>query len=95
MSSHPSVTTYYTVFALLLLLLAATVGIAELDLGRLNFLAAVTIATTKAILILLFFMHLRHSPSLIWLFCGSSLFFLAILFTITLSDYLSRGWLGG
>ncbi len=61
--------------------------------GLLNFLLAVTIATTKAVLILLYFMHLRYSPPLIWLVSGGSLFFLAILFAITLSDYFSRDWL--
>jgi cytochrome c oxidase subunit 4 len=91
--SHPSTNTYYAVFGLLLVLLVVTVGAAEIDLGRWNFLLAVTIATTKAALILLYFMHLRYSPSLVWLVSGGSLFFLAILFVITFSDYLSRGWL--
>ena len=91
--SHPSVQIYYLIFAALALLLALTVGAAEVDLGRLNFLVAVTIATTKAVLILLYFMHLRYSPPLVWLVSGGSLFFLAILFAITLSDYFSRGWL--
>jgi caa(3)-type oxidase subunit IV len=40
-------------------------------------------------------MHLRYSRPLVWLIAGSSLFFLAIMFTITFSDYLTRGWLGG
>jgi cytochrome c oxidase subunit 4 len=91
--SHPSTNTYYAVFGLLLALLVVTVGAAEIDLGRWNFLLAVTIATTKAALILLYFMHLRYSSSLVWLVSGGSLFFLAILFVITFSDYLSRGWL--
>jgi cytochrome c oxidase subunit 4 len=93
--SHRSTNVYYVVFGLLLVLLAATVAAAEVDLDRLNFLLAVTIATTKAVLILLFFMHLRDSPSLIWLVSGGSLFFLAIMFGITFSDYISRGWLSG
>jgi cytochrome c oxidase subunit 4 len=74
--SHPATKVYYIVFLLLLVLLAVTVGAAEVDLGRLNFPLAVTIATTKAALILLFFMHLRYSPPLVWLVSGGSLFFL-------------------
>jgi cytochrome c oxidase subunit 4 len=92
--SHPSVRIYYEIFGLLVLLLAVTVGAAELDLGRLNFLVAATIATTKAVLILLYFMHLRYSPPLVWMVSCGSLFFLAIMFVITLADYFSRGWLG-
>jgi cytochrome c oxidase subunit 4 len=92
--AHASTRIYYVIFALLMILLAVTVAAAEVDLGRLNFLAAVMIATTKAVLILLFFMHLRDSTPLTWLISGGSLFFLAIMFAITLSDYLSRGWLG-
>jgi cytochrome c oxidase subunit 4 len=91
--SHPSTRVYYIVFIALLVLLVVTVGAADINLGRWNFLLAVTIATTKAALILLYFMHLRYSPRLIWLLSGGSLFFLAILFVITLSDYFSRGWL--
>ncbi len=93
--SHPPLRIYYTVFALLLALLAVTVGAAEVDLGWANFLLAATIASVKAVLILLFFMHLRYSPPLIWMVCGGSLFFLAIMFVITLSDYWTRGWLPG
>jgi cytochrome c oxidase subunit 4 len=77
----------------LLVLLVVTVAAAEINLGRWNFALAVAIATTKAALILLFFMHLRYSPRLIWLLSGGSLFFLAIMFAITLSDYFSRDWL--
>jgi cytochrome c oxidase subunit 4 len=93
--AHPSTRVYCAIFGLLVVLLAATVGAAKLDLGPLNFPAAVAIATTKAALIVLYFMHLRYSPPLVWLVSGGSLFFLAIMFAITLSDYFSRGWLGG
>ena len=88
--SHASTRAYYIVFALLLVLLAVTVGVAEVDLGRINFLVAMSVATSKALLILLIFMHLRDSRPLVWLFCGASLFFLAIMFVITMSDYISR-----
>ena len=64
---HPSTTVYYTVFVILLLLLVVTVAVAELELGDWNFAAAVTIATIKAGLVLLFFMHIWYSRALIWL----------------------------
>ena len=91
--AHPSTRAYYVVFVLLLVLLGVTVAAAELDLHPLNFFVAVAIATTKAVLILLYFMHLRSSPTLIWLVSGGSLFFLGVLFALTLSDYWTRGWL--
>jgi cytochrome c oxidase subunit 4 len=90
---HPSTRSYYVVFGVLLVLLAVTVGAAEIDLGQFNFPVAVAIATSKAVLIVLFFMHLRYSPALVWLFSGGSLFFLAIMFGQTIIDYISRGWL--
>ena len=71
-------------------LLFLSVGVAEVNLGRWNFLAAVAIATCKAILILLIFMHVRYSPRLIWLFSIAGFFWLAILFSLTFSDYATR-----
>jgi hypothetical protein len=38
-------------------------------------------------------MHLRYSNGLIWLLCGAGIFWLMLLLTITLSDYLTRNWL--
>jgi cytochrome c oxidase subunit IV len=75
---------------LLMLLLIVTVVVAEFDLGTFNLPIALTIATAKAALILLFFMHVRDSKPLIWLFAGAGFFWLAILITLTLSDYLTR-----
>jgi len=50
-----------------------------------------TIATTKAVLVVLFFMHLLYSPRLSWIMFLSGLFWLGILLVLTLTDYLSRG----
>lgn len=61
--------------------------------GPLNAIVALTIAVIKATLVVLFFMHVRYSGRLIWLVIGSALFWLAIMFAITFSDYSSRGWL--
>jgi len=87
---HPTTRTYYTVFAVLLVLLLATVVVAEIDLGPLNFLAAALIATVKAVLIMLFFMHVRYSTPLTWLFAAAGFFWLAILFGLTIADYWTR-----
>jgi cytochrome c oxidase subunit 4 len=63
---------------------------AEVDLGPWNFPAAAGIATTKALLIALFFMHVRYSPPLTWLIAGAGCFWLAILIGLTFCDYATR-----
>jgi cytochrome c oxidase subunit 4 len=83
--------TYYTIFGLLMMLTAVTVFAAFTNLGILNFPVAIGIAITKATLVILFFMHAKYSSSLTKLFVGMSFFFLLILFSLTLTDYLSRG----
>jgi cytochrome c oxidase subunit IV len=89
--THPSTSVYLIVFGTLLLLLVATVAVAQTDLGPWNFPTAVGIASAKALLILLFFMHVRYSEPLIWLVAGAGFFWLAILFGLTLADYFTRG----
>ncbi|MBI2186800.1 MAG: cytochrome C oxidase subunit IV family protein [Acidobacteria bacterium] len=83
---------YYTIFGSLMVLTAITVAVAFINLGSLNFPIALGIAITKATLVILFFMHLKYSSRLTKLICGSAFFFLLVLFGLTLSDYLSRGW---
>jgi cytochrome c oxidase subunit IV len=61
---------YYRVFAALLGLTLLTVGIAFLNLGPLNTIIALTIAVAKALIVLLFFMHLRYSSGFIWIVWG-------------------------
>ena len=89
---HPSVSTLLAVFVALLVLLAATVAISETNLGPWNFVAAVSIASIKALLIVLYFMHVRYSNPLTWLAAGAGFFWLGIMLALTLSDYISRGW---
>jgi cytochrome c oxidase subunit 4 len=86
----PATSLYYDVFAALLVLLAATVGVAEIDLGKANFPVAVLIATLKASQILRYFMHVRYSRALVWAVAGAGFFWLAILFSLTFGDYLTR-----
>jgi cytochrome c oxidase subunit IV len=83
---------YYTIFGLLMVLTAITVSVAFLPLGPLNFPVALSIAILKATLVVLFFMHVKYSSSLTKLICGTAFFFLLVLFGLTLSDYMSRGW---
>jgi cytochrome c oxidase subunit 4 len=85
--------TYCSVFVALMVLLAATVSISYVHLGRLNVFAALTIAAIKATLIILYFMHVRYSSRLLWIFVGVGFFWLGILFALTFSDVLTRGWL--
>jgi cytochrome c oxidase subunit 4 len=83
---------YFTIYAILLLGTYLTVQIAFFDLGPLNTIAALTIAVLKAVLVVLFFMHVRHSTPLTWAVVVGSVFWLAILLTLTMTDYLTRGW---
>jgi len=85
--------TYYSVFAGLMVLLAATVAIAYIHLGEWNVVAALTIAFIKATLIILYFMHVKYSSRLLWIFVAAGFFWLAILFALTSADYLTRDWL--
>jgi cytochrome c oxidase subunit 4 len=84
--------TYYAIFALLMVLTGATVGIAFVDLGPLNAVAALAIAVTKATVVVLFFMHVKYSPRLTWLVVAGAVFWLAILLALTFGDYLTRPW---
>jgi cytochrome c oxidase subunit 4 len=86
---------YYTIFGALMIGTALTVVVAFFDLGFLNNIVMLAIASAKAMLVVLYFMHVRWSSRLTWLVVGSGIFFLLILFTFTMTDYLTRGWLVG
>jgi cytochrome c oxidase subunit IV len=88
------VSTCIAVYVALLALTAVTVGAAFLDMSFLNTPMALGIASFKALLVMYFFMELRHSPKLTWVVMGSSFVFLAIMISLTMSDMISRGWLG-
>ena len=89
---------YMAVFVGLMGLTALTTWIAYRDLGPLNDLVAMSIAVTKALLVVLYFMHVRYSSRLIWVFAGAAVVWLLILFGLTLGDYETRalvpGWEG-
>ena len=82
--------TYFIIFGLLMLGTAITVWAAFLDLGALNTVVALVIACTKAVLVVLFFMHLKYSMRLTWAVVLGSIFWLAILLVLTFNDYLTR-----
>jgi cytochrome c oxidase subunit 4 len=84
---------YFAVFAALMVLTATTTAIAFLDLGPWNTVVALGIAFVKATLVVLFFMHVKYSPRLTQVTIAGGLFWLAILIGITLSDFMTRGWL--
>jgi cytochrome c oxidase subunit 4 len=90
--AHPTVKTFVAVWAALLLLTALTVFVATLELGPFNAIVALSIATVKALLVLLFFMELRYSPAITKVTVVAAIFFLFLLVGLTLSDYMTRGW---
>jgi cytochrome c oxidase subunit IV len=81
---------YLWVFFALMVLLVLTLYAASMDLGEWNIVIAITIAVVKAVLVVLFFMHLYYSTKLVKLFGAAALFWLAILFALTLGDYFTR-----
>jgi len=82
--------TYIIIFVALAIGTLLTWGAAQLDLGWANTPIALVIATTKAVLVVLFFMHVIHSTRLTWAVIIASLLWLAVLFVLTFADYLTR-----
>ena len=94
MSGHISPkSTYFTIFGALMVCTVLTVLAAFINLGDLNFPVALTIAVFKATLVVLFFMHVKYSTRLTWVVVLGSIFWLGILFVLTMGDYLTRVWL--
>src|SRR3954452_19309860 len=95
MSEHiVPVKIYVTIFLALLLGTALTVMAAFVDFPwQLNTIVALTIATIKATLVVLFFMHARYSTRLVWVIVAAALFWMAILFAFTFADFNTRSWL--
>jgi cytochrome c oxidase subunit 4 len=83
---------YYAIFAVLMVCTAITVGVAFVDLGPLNIVVALSIAVFKAVLVVLFFMHVKYSTRLTWAVVVGSVFWLGIMLVLTMSDYLTRSW---
>jgi cytochrome c oxidase subunit IV len=82
--------TYIGIILVLMLLTAVTVTAAYVNLGRFNIVVALAIATVKATLVVLFFMHAKYSPKRTKMVILAGIFWLLILLFMTLSDYASR-----
>ena len=89
---------YFGVFLALLAGTALTSWVATIDLGRWNDVVALAIAGTKAALVILYFMHVRYSSKLIWVFSIAGFVWLVLFFVLILADYETRvpvqGWGG-
>jgi len=83
---------YYLIFATLILMTLITVEVAFWNLGLLTFWVALGIASFKATLVVLYFMHVRYAHQVVWLFAATGFVFLVILLVLTLNDPLTRGW---
>jgi len=91
MSGHvTSVRVYVTTFLCLIALTATTVGVAYVDLGAFNTLVALSIAVVKMLLVVVFFMHVRHSTALTKVFIASGFLWLLLLMAFTLTDVGTR-----
>src|SRR5215212_9026240 len=91
---HIGIPGYLGVFAVLIVGTILTYVVAKVDLDWIfpgaNTLVALLIAFTKMSCVMLFFMHVRWSPKLVWLSAIASFFWLAIMFAYTMQDYLTR-----
>lgn len=74
-------------------LLALTWAIGYVNLGPFNLIVALAIAIAKALLVILFFMHIKGSSRLLHLAAAAGILWWLILLTLTLGDYASRGWI--
>ena len=84
---------YFGIWAALLLGTFVTYKAAFLELGRYNAAVALIIATIKALLVALFFMHIKGAhEKLLKLVVVSTVFFLFILLILSMSDYGTRTW---
>jgi cytochrome c oxidase subunit 4 len=81
---------YVVILLALLLGTYLTVSAAMRDFGPWNIVIALTIATTKATLVVLYFMHARYSSKRTQLVIIAGIFWLAVLLFLTLSDYFTR-----
>ena len=87
-----SIVTYVFVFLALIVGTIVTYLVAKIDLGALNAPIALIIATTKATLVILFFMHVKDSSRLTKVTVSAGIFWLCILLFLTMTDFSTRIW---
>lgn len=87
--------TYIVVWVALMALMILTAGLSRLNLGEWSTLIALAIAVIKALLVILFFMHVRYeNQKMAWIVVIAGFFWLGILMALSMTDYLTRGYLG-
>ncbi len=84
--------TYTTIYVSLLVLTGVTVGAAFIPMGVLNPIVALAIASVKAVVVMLWFMHVKYQSRLIKMTVGAGFFTFFVLIMMTMSDYISRAW---
>jgi cytochrome c oxidase subunit 4 len=84
------VATYVAVFVALMVLTVLTVAASRVNLGAFNTPLALGIAVAKAVLVILFFMHVKYSPRIIALFLAAAFSWLFLMLVGTATDYISR-----
>jgi len=88
------VSTYVTIFVTLLIFTGITYWVAQHDYGMMNTPVALSIAVFKASLVVIYFMGVRYNTPLTKVVVVAGFFWLLIMFTLTMGDYVSRAWLG-
>jgi cytochrome c oxidase subunit 4 len=83
---------YAMIFGALLIFTGLTVGASYLELGVFNAVVALAIACTKAVLVILFFMHVKYSSRLTKLTVAAGFFTFLVLISMSMTDYISRAW---
>jgi cytochrome c oxidase subunit IV len=83
---------YCYVFGALLLGTLITIKAADVDLGLFNPVIALGIASTKMVIVILFFMHVKYQSHLVKMTVACGFFTFLVLITMTLTDYMSRAW---
>ena len=83
---------YVSIFLALMVFTGLTVGAAFINLGAMNAVVALTIAVIKAVLVILFFMHVRYSSKMVMVLVIAGFFWMGIMLVLTMSDYVSRVW---
>jgi cytochrome c oxidase subunit 4 len=85
--------TYITIWAILICFTVITAAVSRVDLGQFSGVVALIIATIKAMLVVLFFMHVKYiSEKMTLVVIIAGVFWLLILMFLSMSDYASRSW---
>ena len=89
---HGGIGIYVIIFSILLVLTAGTVFAAFINFGSFNTVIALTIAVIKAVLVILFFMHLKESSALLKLLVAGAFVFVGVMIGMTFNDFATRNW---